>query len=652
MQRFNHFEWPNHSPPILRSTIGETITIPGLNLSQPISTSQFLPPAHIGLMSSMQAPTSPTSPPPPHRNAASSPPSPQQQQQQSANPLELPFLEKLAAKLKMKPDFLAGCLKSEQHMGGLKVIDLKVIITELRLLLGKPLRISGNKSELISRIMAALNVRMERDTTETSTSSSNNNGSSSNSSSSNNGSSSNSSSSNSSSTNTGSSSNSKQSTTAPAAVAQANARPSSQQAADDQSTSPPAKRARTAAPERSYPASNVAIMPPNTSLYNDTVFQKLQNPYFRVMKQLSVLPFGPKSRIQNQITPLRHVFQFSLDAETLRVIQRNREQKWAVHIRFFSKNNDITAGQDIVPRVNGKIVDSSRNLKKIRAKHIKEPFITPYPLDITCVIQRNNVLEFSNPKYLPGVAIVQLIQELTTEEILPTIRRSSSEFKKPTSVGDVEETMVRVSLRCPLGYCRIEHPARGQRCEHLQCFDVRFYLQFCHQQRLWHCPVCNGPIPFHELIIDEYFNSILKSMDEETLKAEIHPDGTFSKPDKSEKKQRSKKKEVGVPEIDLDLETTKQQQPQQQGTYIFQTRQHDLFLVSDAGSGPEKSQQEMILRPIRMERNSDNESEDEGDENSSKNTGSPDLSEPSSSEGHTAGEAASGQGEPDMIVID
>lgn len=58
-----------------------------------------------------------------------------------------------------------------------------------------------------------------------------------------------------------------------------------------------------------------------------------------------------------------------------------------------------------------------QNYKKIRSKHIQNPFITPCPAEVTGLVGQSNMLEFSNQKNISGVAVVQLIQEITAEEV-------------------------------------------------------------------------------------------------------------------------------------------------------------------------------------------------------------------------------------------
>jgi len=47
------------------------------------------------------------------------------------------------------------------------------------------------------------------------------------------------------------------------------------------------------------------------------------------------------------------------------------------------------------------------------------PFVTPFPADITPLIEQanNNLIEFSIPRTLSGVAVVQLVRKVNTEEV-------------------------------------------------------------------------------------------------------------------------------------------------------------------------------------------------------------------------------------------
>ena len=54
----------------------------------------------------------------------------------------------------------------------------------------------------------------------------------------------------------------------------------------------------------------------------------------------------------------------------------------------------------------------------------------------------------------------------------------------------VEQTGIKISLKCPITYRRIALPARGHDCKHIQCFDLESYLQLNCERGQWRCPVC------------------------------------------------------------------------------------------------------------------------------------------------------------------
>lgn len=58
----------------------------------------------------------------------------------------------------------------------------------------------------------------------------------------------------------------------------------------------------------------------------------------------------------------------------------------------------------------------------------------------------------------------------------------------------IEATCTMMSIRCPLGLCVIDLPARGRNCKHLQCFDLKTFLVFNRKARskAWRCTVCHN----------------------------------------------------------------------------------------------------------------------------------------------------------------
>lgn len=90
----------------------------------------------------------------------------------------------------------------------------------------------------------------------------------------------------------------------------------------------------------------------------------------------------------------------------------------------------------------------------------------------------------------------------------------------PNGEDGVEQTAIKVSLKCPITFRRIQLPARGHDCRHIQvrgmvtrglwevslpvhppllaqpllpppqCFDLESYLQLNCERGTWRCPVC------------------------------------------------------------------------------------------------------------------------------------------------------------------
>lgn len=183
-----------------------------------------------------------------------------------------------------------------------------------------------------------------------------------------------------------------------------------------------------------------------------------QNPYFVVEKELLTIPFGAGSKLFRYVLPpkvhrilnslnMQHLNlsrrAFSLDLEAFNEIQEHRRQikssALAVHVRLISsEKRDVGWDHTFNLTCNHLRPDLSKvsslayhhwnlisfslalkNEKKIRQLKMQNPFITPLPADITALIHQatNNVLEFSIYRPLSGVAVVQLVRKVTTDQV-------------------------------------------------------------------------------------------------------------------------------------------------------------------------------------------------------------------------------------------
>jgi E3 SUMO-protein ligase PIAS1 len=115
-------------------------------------------------------------------------------------------------------------------------------------------------------------------------------------------------------------------------------------------------------------------------------------------------------------------------------------------------------------------------------------------------------------------------------------------MRREAADPDIEVSSRIISLKCPLSYTRLQTPCRGSGCKHNQCFDATSYLQLQEQAPTWTCPQCNKPVPWHQLVLDQYVQDILNNTSDDTEQVTIEPDGRWhlgdSKPQASSNKKR------------------------------------------------------------------------------------------------------------------
>uniref|UniRef100_UPI00358F1F04 zinc finger MIZ domain-containing protein 1 n=1 Tax=Myxine glutinosa TaxID=7769 RepID=UPI00358F1F04 len=121
---------------------------------------------------------------------------------------------------------------------------------------------------------------------------------------------------------------------------------------------------------------------------------------------------------------------------------------------------------------------------------------------------------------------------LPAEHCITKIKRNFSSVAVSSGGGlngedGVEQTAIKVSLKCPITFRRIQLPARGQDCKHVQCFDLESYLQLNCERGTWRCPVCNKTALLEGLEVDQYMWGILNAI-QNTEVEEVTIDPTCS----------------------------------------------------------------------------------------------------------------------------
>eukprot|EP00930_Biecheleria_cincta_P075029 TRINITY_DN62226_c0_g1_i1.p1 TRINITY_DN62226_c0_g1~~TRINITY_DN62226_c0_g1_i1.p1 ORF type:complete len:561 (+),score=110.78 TRINITY_DN62226_c0_g1_i1:78-1685(+) len=146
-----------------------------------------------------------------------------------------------------------------------------------------------------------------------------------------------------------------------------------------------------------------------------------------------------------------------------------------------------------------------------------------------------------NPVTRFALALVRTYHQ-TPEDLFKLVPRLSMEDCRRRTVqllfsslvsGTGEEVLCpgfdRSCLQCPITLVRIKTPARGYKCQHVQCFDLDAYLVSNYRMeafnKRWHCPVCNIFLRPPRDFIDQYFSDILSITEEDDGEITFDSDG-------------------------------------------------------------------------------------------------------------------------------
>ncbi|KAJ2715577.1 E3 SUMO-protein ligase pli1 [Coemansia spiralis] len=173
--------------------------------------------------------------------------------------------------------------------------------------------------------------------------------------------------------------------------------------------------------------------------------------------------------------------------------------------------------------------------------------VPDYPVDLTPALARGSGCENKvDVAYMSASALavaVVLARRHTPQSLVALIQDSNrvsadsvrQKFFGAASGADDDDLISEgalVSLKCPLGQCRIRAPARAAGCQHSQCFDCETFLQFYQNRPTWKCPVCSAVIQsWRELVADSYFESILKETAASDDQIYIEPNGDWRRKD-------------------------------------------------------------------------------------------------------------------------
>ncbi|KAF8577886.1 hypothetical protein K439DRAFT_1654979 [Ramaria rubella] len=132
--------------------------------------------------------------------------------------------------------------------------------------------------------------------------------------------------------------------------------------------------------------------------------------------------------------------------------------------------------------------------------------------------------------------VVYLVEVTTVEQLVEKLKKGKYKSEndvrtKMVQTASFDEDIIagpqKMSLKCPLSYMRVNTPCRSIQCPHAQCFDATSWFSMMEQTTTWLCPVCDKLLNVEELIIDGYFDRILKDTPESVEDVVVEADGEW-----------------------------------------------------------------------------------------------------------------------------
>ncbi|KAJ9085912.1 E3 SUMO-protein ligase pli1 [Entomophthora muscae] len=249
-------------------------------------------------------------------------------------------------------------------------------------------------------------------------------------------------------------------------------------------------------------------------------------------------------------------------------------------------------------RINGKTLQVNLRGKKQRPGTTRAPDIHSHIAISKNATNRVELvyLKTTEPFLLVAQAVLTSPIPMLLDKIVATKSIPAETVKKTLFASGEEDDIVatiELSLKCPLGFVRIDHPFRSIHCTHPQCFDGSIFLQMNEQMETWECPVCQRIIdPFNDLIRDEFFLSILESTSAEVESVLMESDGSWRlKGEQPCTIKRSASPEFDSNVIELSDSPVQEQQSQPVNDIV------DLTLSDDEHEPPQTSHSQLVCVP-------------------------------------------------------
>jgi len=197
------------------------------------------------------------------------------------------------------------------------------------------------------------------------------------------------------------------------------------------------------------------------------------------------------------------------------------------------------------------------------------------------------------------MAVIGLVEQLSSQQLLerlnskgkrqPEFTRDLIKKKLADDEDGIATTNLKVTLSCPLGKMRMTMPCRPSTCDHLQCFDAAIFLMMNEKKPTWICPVCDSPAKYDDLMVDGYFQEVLKAKElpEDENEIILNQDGSWNPLPKDDEEERKKKeKEAAEKNNEVLVDLSDDEDGDKVSTRLLKKEPEDLGMTSLSMSTP------------------------------------------------------------------
>lgn len=263
-------------------------------------------------------------------------------------------------------------------------------------------------------------------------------------------------------------------------------------------------------PSTASPQAYEDIKPPRLNIPENDVIRLT----FPVRDGIVLPPF----RLEHNLAVSNHVFHLRDSVHQTLMMRPDLELQFKCYHHedkqmYTNWPASVTVSVNANPLMIERQGDNKTSHKPLHLKNVCKPGRNTIQITVTaCCCSHLFVLQLV---HRPSVSSV--LQSLLRKRLLPAehcitkIKRNFSLCSSAAGGNDdsVEQTAIKVSLKCPITFRRITLPARGHDCKHIQCFDLESYLRLNCDRGNWKCPVCSKVALLEGLEVDQFMWGIL-----------------------------------------------------------------------------------------------------------------------------------------------